>query len=63
MTKSDAPAGKKVDLGKCGSVTLYLSEDRKRLLIGFDVEPEGFDKTGVNGFIDALKKIRDKMKR
>jgi hypothetical protein len=63
MAKSDVSSGKFVDLGRCGSVTLHLSKDRKRLLIGFDVHPEGFDKTGVNGFIDALKKIREKMER
>jgi hypothetical protein len=55
--------GKEIDLGKCGNVTLHLSEDRKRLLIGFDVDPRGFDKTGVNTFIDALKKVREKMER
>ena len=63
MAKSDEPIAKDVDLGRCGGVTLHLSEDRKRLLIAFDVDPEGFDKTGVNGFIDALKKIREKMRR
>jgi hypothetical protein len=32
-------------------------------LIAFDTHPEGFDKTGVNTFIDALKKVREKMQR
>jgi len=63
MAKSDEPIAKSVDLGRCGGVTLHLSGDRKHLLIAFDVHPEGFDKTGVNGFIDALEKIREKMKR
>jgi len=54
---------KRVDLGRCGSVTLYLSGDRKRLLVGFDVDDKGFDKAGLNGFIDALRKLRDKMER
>jgi len=54
---------KAVDLGDCGSVTLHLSTDRKHLLIGFDVVPEGFDKTGLNEFIEALEKIRKKMDR
>ena len=53
----------KVDLGRCGSVTLHLSPDRKRLLIEFRVDPEGFDKTGLNGFIDALEDLRKRMKR
>ena len=57
------PIRKKVDLGSCGSVTLLVSEDRRRLLIEFDTQPEGFDKSGLNGFIDALKKIREKMDR
>jgi hypothetical protein len=32
-------------------------------LIAFDTDPEGFDKTGVNTFIDALEKVREKMQR
>jgi hypothetical protein len=54
---------KKVDLGKDGDITFHLSENGKRLLIEFDVDKEGLSKTGVNGLIDALKKIREKMKR
>jgi hypothetical protein len=54
---------KKIDLGPCGAVTLHVSADRKRLLLEFETEPEGFDKTGLNSFIDALKKIRDRMQR
>jgi len=54
---------KRVDLGRCGSVTLHLSGDRKRLLIGFDVDDKGFDKSGLNGFVEALRKLRDKMER
>ena len=54
---------KKVDLGRCGEVTLHLSADRKRLLLEFETEPEGLDKTGLNSFIDALKKVREKMQR
>lgn len=54
---------KKVDLGRCGKVTLHLAGDGKRLLIEFDTEPEGFDKTGLNSFISALKDVREKMKR
>jgi hypothetical protein len=63
MKEPKESAGKNVDLGKCGEVTLFLSDDKKRLLIGFDVDEDGFDKSGLNGFIDALKKIRDKMNR
>jgi hypothetical protein len=55
--------GKEFDLGKSGVVTLYVSEDKKRLLIGFDVDEKGLTKTGVNGFIDALKKVRETMVR
>ena len=54
---------KKFDLGKSGSIVCHVSEDAKRLLIEFDVEKEGLTKTGVNGLIDALKKIREKMLR
>jgi hypothetical protein len=54
---------KSIDLGRCGSVTLYLSGDRRRLLVAFDVDERGFDKSGLNGFIEALKKVRDKMER
>ena len=54
---------KKVDLGRCGEVTLHVASDDKRLLIEFDTEPEGFDKTGLNAFIRALKDVREKMKR
>lgn len=54
---------KKVDLGRCGAVTLHLSKDDKYLLLEFETEPEGLDKTGLNSFIDALKKVREKMSR
>ena len=54
---------KKVDLGRCGDVTLHLSKGSKRLLLEFDTEPEGLDKTGLNSFIDALKKVRERMER
>jgi hypothetical protein len=54
---------KKFDLGKSGSITCHLSEDARRLLIEFDVDREGLTKTGVNGLIDALKKVREKMVR
>jgi len=57
------PIQKKIELGRCGAVTLHVSADRKRLLLEFETEPEGFDKSGLNTFIDALKKIRDKMDR
>jgi hypothetical protein len=53
----------KFDLGKSGSFSCHLSEDAKRLQIDLDVEKEGLTKTGVNGLIDALKKVRDKMVR
>ena len=54
---------KEVDLGNCGAVTLHLAADRKRLLLEFATEPEGLDKTGLNSFIDALKKVRERMHR
>ena len=54
---------KKFDLGKSGTITCYVSEDSKRLLIDFDVDKTGLTKTAVNGLIDALKKIREKMVR
>lgn len=54
---------KKVDLGRCGTVTLHLSKNDKRLLLEFATEPEGLDKTGLNSFIAALKEVRERMKR
>jgi hypothetical protein len=54
---------KKFDLGKSGSITCHVSKDAKRLLIEFDVDKEGLTKTAVNGLIDALKEIREKMVR
>jgi hypothetical protein len=54
---------KKFDLGRSGTITCHVSADAKRLLIEFDTAKEGLSKTGVNGLIDALKKIRDKMVR
>ena len=54
---------KQFDLGSSGSITCHVSEDAKRLLIEFDVDKKGLSKTGVNGLIEALKKIREKMVR
>jgi hypothetical protein len=54
---------KRIDLGRDGTVTLHVSEDAKRLLIVFKVDRDGLSKAGVNGLIDALKKIRDNLKR
>jgi len=54
---------KKFDLGRDGNIICHVSENGKRLLIEFDVDKEGLTKSGVNGLIDALKKIRDKMVR
>jgi len=54
---------KKFDLDRNRSIICHVSEDAKRLLIEFDVEKEGLTKTGLNGLIDALKKIRNKMVR
>ena len=63
MKEGKDPIRKPLDLGRCGSVTLHVSGDRKRLLLEFETEPEGFDKSGLNAFIDGLKKIREKMDR
>jgi hypothetical protein len=54
---------KKFDLGESGAITCHVSEDATRLLIDFEVDSKGLTKTGVNGLIDALKKIREKMVR
>jgi hypothetical protein len=54
---------KKFDLGKSGTITCLVAEDGRRLLIEFSVDKEGLTKTGVNGLIDALKKVRVKMVR
>jgi hypothetical protein len=56
-------AKKKFDLGKSGTITCHISEDAKRLLIEFNVDKLGLNKTGVNGLIDALKTIRKDMVR
>ena len=58
-----AESKKRFDLGKSGTITCHLSKSGKRLLIEFDVDKEGLSKTAVNGLIDALKEIRDKMVR
>jgi hypothetical protein len=63
MKDEEGQTRKKVDLGRCGEVTLHLSANKTRLLLEFDCHPEGLDKTGVNGLIDALKKVREKMDR
>ena len=57
------PYQKKIDLGRSGAVTLHVSANGKRLLLEFETEPEGLDKTGLNSFIDALKKVRERMDR
>ena len=57
------PISKKVDLGRCGDVKLHVSGNRKRLLIEFEVDAEGFDKSGLTAVIDGLKEIREKMER
>ena len=54
---------KKFDLGNGCTIVCHVSEDRKRLRIAADVDEEGLTKTQVNGLIDALKKIREKMER
>jgi len=53
----------KFDLGKSGTITCHISKDAKRLLIEFNVDKEGLTKTGLNGLIDALKTIRERMVR
>lgn len=58
-----ADSKKKFDLGKSGMLTCRLSDDAKRLWLEFDVDKRGLSKTGLNGFIDALKVVREKMKR
>jgi hypothetical protein len=63
MTKDKGTIEREVDLGSSGSITLYVSENRRHLLIRFHTVPRGLDKTGLNGFIDALEKIRKKMDR
>lgn len=55
--------GETFDLGKSGSIVCYVSDDKKRLLIAFDIDERGFTKTGLNGFIEALKKVRQEMVR
>jgi hypothetical protein len=54
---------KKIDLGRCGAVTLHIGKGGTRLLLEFETAAEGLDKTGLNSFIDALKKARERMER
>lgn len=54
---------KQIDLGPCGKATLRLSADRKRLHIEFEVDAKGFDKSGLNGLIDSLERVREEMHR
>jgi hypothetical protein len=54
---------KKFDLGKGVTLVCHVSEDGKRLRIEADVDEDGLTKTQVNGLIDALKKIRERMVR
>ena len=58
-----AERNKNFDLGKGATITCHLSRDAKRLLIEFNVDKEGLTKTQLNGLIDALKVIREKMAR
>ncbi|MBS0320587.1 MAG: hypothetical protein JSR18_08610 [Proteobacteria bacterium] len=51
------------DLGKSGKITCFVSPDAKRLLIQFDTREEGLSKTGLNIFIESLKRVRDTMER
>jgi hypothetical protein len=54
---------KQFELDRNNAVTFHLSEDARRLIIELQAEEEGMTKTGVNGLIDALKKMREKMVR
>ena len=63
MKQRKPSSAKEFDLGPSGSVVMHLSADSKRLLIDFKTDPKGFDKTGVNTFIEALEKVRKRMER
>ena len=54
MKEGKDPIRKSADLGRCGSVILHVSGDRKRLLLEFDTQAEGFDKSGLNAFWRAI---------
>jgi hypothetical protein len=55
---------KEFDLGKkSGSVKCHVSADRKRVVLELAVSGEGVTKSGLNGLIDALKAVREKMDR
>lgn len=58
-------AGKKkaFSLGRDGTIVCHVSNNAKRLPLEFNVDKDGLSKTGVNGLIDALKRIREKMVR
>jgi hypothetical protein len=51
------------DLGKDGSVTCRVSENLKRLQIELDLDERGLTKSGVNGLIDFVKRMREAMLR
>ena len=42
-------------------MTCQVTEGGKRLALAFAIDDRGFTKTGVNGLIEVLKKLREKM--
>ena len=53
----------KVSFGRGGVVTLRLAPEKKRLRLVLNSEPQGFDKSALNGLIRALEDVRDRMTR
>jgi hypothetical protein len=53
----------KVSFGRGGVATLRLAADNTRLRLALNSEPEGFDKSALNGLIRALEGMRERMSR
>lgn len=52
-----------VQVGKAEHITMYVSDDDKRLLLAFEVDPRGLSKTDVRVLTRALKQISEDMAR
>ena len=59
----ESTTSREFDLGRSGKVIAHVSDDEKRLLLEFDVDQRGLNKTGVNSLIEMLKTTRKQMKR
>ena len=54
----ESTTSREFDLGRSGKVIAHVSDDEKRLLLEFDVDQRGLNKTGVNSLIEMLNTTR-----